>query len=671
MARIYGLDPELPPPSYLEHQAFFTPESWDSLDAAIKQALATGRPYELELDMIRCDGSTGWLWCRGEAVLDADGACIALRGVAQDVTERKLAESELLRRKNALDEAQRLAHLGSWEMDGTSAVVTWSDELYRIYGLDPAFGPRPFQDYEELFTPESWVRLNAAVRLALETGTRYDLELEVIRGDGRVRWVWAQGEEVRDPAGARVGLRGVVLDITERKRAEAVISKLSLYDTLTGLANRRRLIHLLEKAIATHSSCHQFGGLLMVNLDSFKTINDTLGHDAGDALLVEISDRLKQSVKYDDIVARFGGDEFVLLLRNLGKTPNQALDSLQLIAQTILIRLEDTYVLEAGSYYSTCSAGTTLFGDTSTTALELIKQLDIALVDAKQSGRNRVSFFDPTWQVAVDEHARLLSELRDGIAGHQFEMYFQAQLDQVGHIFGAEALLRWHHPRRGVLNPAEFLPVAEANGMMVKLGDEIMQLCLAQLQCWQEDPATRYLKLSINITADQFYADGFADRLELLFARHRLGAGGVVLEFTESMLLGNFERARTIIHRLRGLGVSFAIDDFGTGCSSLSYLSELTVEQLKIDQSFVRNIGVNDKDAAIVRAIIDMAQALEMEVLAEGVETAEQHEYLLQHGCRYFQGYLFARPVPLAEFNALLAESRLRPDSARPAWRGT
>jgi len=606
---------------------------------------------------LRCkDGGWKWILARGLVIeREAGGAAVRLFATHEDITEHKLAHIELLRSKQALDEAQRLAHLGSWEMDNESEVVTWSDELYRIYGLDPASGPRPFPEYKAMFTPHSWARLDAAVKRAVATGEPYEIELEIVRGDGSHGWVWARGEEVLNAEAARVGLRGVVLDITERKRAEAAVRRLSNYDALTGLPNRKRFMQLLETAVRKHCEHALFGGLLIVNLDGFRTLNDSFGREAGDALLVEVSTRLQQSVNAGDLVSRFGSDEFVLLLNNVGRSLEQASVALLAIAQTILVRLEDSYVLDEARYHSTCSAGATLFGNNGVSGQELISQLGIALSEAKQNGGNRVRFFDPEWQQLVGESVQLLNDLRDGIARHELEMLFQPQLDQVGNIVGAEALVRWNHPHRGLLGPADFIPVAEEHGLMVQLGDEIMHLCLAQLQRWQNEPGSRRLKLSINITAEQFYSDAFADWFEGLIARYHLDASGVMLEFTESMLLGDLELARANIDRLSARGISFAIDDFGTGYSSLSYLSQLPMKQLKIDKSFVSNIGIRHRDTAIVRAIIDMAKALEMEVVAEGVETEDQRQYLLQHGCSYYQGYLFSRPLPLAEFNALMA----------------
>lgn len=623
------------------------PQERERMKARVLADFASGDPERMRWENVpitRHEQETRFVTAQNVEVPE-EGLSVSL---VTDVTDRLRTESELRIAATAFS-----AQEGIMITDAGKRILRVNDAFEKASGYTQAevLGQKPSMfssgNHDSRFYEAMWNSI-------AETGLWHG-EIWNRRKNGEIYPQSLTISAVRNSDGEITNYVGDFIDISNIKQAEEAISKLSYYDTLTGLANRQRLKIQLDGALHWHLESRQFGGLLMVDLDNFKTINDTLGHDAGDALLIEVSARLQQCVRPGDIVSRYGGDEFVLLCHALGESADEASVALQTLAQGILTRLDDTYVLDKSSYYSTCSIGATLFGETSSNPLELMKQLDIALFQAKQAGRNRISFFDPAWQTAVSERAQLLSDLRQGIVHHQFEMYYQPQLDEVGNIVGAEALVRWNHPQRGLLNPVQFIPVAEANGLMVRLGDEILHLCLGQLQRWQADPATRHLKLSINITADQFYADGFAYQLEALIAQRALDVSGIMLEFTESMLLGNIELARATIERLNELGVRFAIDDFGTGYSSLAYLSALPMDQLKIDQSFVRNIGIKDKDAAIIRTIIDMARTLDMEVLAEGVETQAQRKYLLQHGCGFFQGYLFSRPVPIAAFNGLLA----------------
>jgi diguanylate cyclase (GGDEF)-like protein/PAS domain S-box-containing protein len=624
------------------------PQEREHVKAQVLADFASGDPQRMRWENIpisRHDQDTRFVSAQNVEVPE-EGLSVSL---VLDVTDRLRTESEL-----------RVAATAFSSQEGI--LITDADS--RILRVNPAFEKASGYTQAELLGQKPSLFSSGihdksfyqAMWASIEQAGAWHGEIWDRRKNGEICPLSLTISAVRNSEGAIINYVADYIDISNLKKAEEAISKLSYFDTLTGLANRQRMKSQLDNALAWHLTNQQFGGLLMVDLDNFKTINDTLGHDAGDALLIEVTARLQQCVRPGDMVSRYGGDEFVLLFHALGSTAQEASVTLQSLAETILSRLDDTFVLDKSSYYSTCSVGATLFGATSSNALELMKQLDIALFRAKQEGRNCISFFDPAWQTAVSERAQILADLRQGILHHEFEMYFQPQLDEAGKIVAAEALVRWNHPLRGLLNPADFIPIAESSGLMVKLGDEILHLCVAQLASWQKVPETRHLQLSINITADQFYASGFAAQLETLIGQLQLDVSGIMLEFTESMLLGNIDLARTTIERLNEHGLRFAIDDFGTGYSSLAYLSALPMDQLKIDQSFVRNIGIKDKDAAIIRTIIDMARTLDMEVLAEGVETPVQRKYLLQHGCQLFQGFLFSRPVPIAEFNALLAQ---------------
>jgi diguanylate cyclase (GGDEF)-like protein/PAS domain S-box-containing protein len=439
---------------------------------------------------------------------------------------------------------------------------------------------------------------------------------------------------------------GDFIDISDIKKAEEEISKLSFFDPLTGLPNRARFMTLMQETIEQNRQDGCCGALLMVDLDNFKTINDTMGHQAGDKLLVQVGRRIRKLLRPTDTLARYGGDEFIIILSQLEQDSGMAASTVQEMALLILTSLEDTYAIDQQNYYTTCSIGATLFDGRSVSTEELLKQVDIALFQAKDAGRNNISFFDPSWQSAVNERAAMVAAMREGLKSDQFILFYQVQVDQHGELIGAEALLRWRHPERGLVSPAEFIPLAEQSGLMSALGNEVLKMALQQLADWQQSMKLGDFKLSINLTADQFYEADFINRLQAHIKELNLDASRIMLEFTESVLMDNLELARLNIKKLNKLGVHFAIDDFGTGYSSLSYLSQLPIDLLKIDQSFVQQIGASQKDMAIVKSIIDMAHALGMEVLAEGVETEPQKEYLLNQGCHLYQGYLFARPVP-------------------------
>lgn len=462
---------------------------------------------------------------------------------------------------------------------------------------------------------------------------------------------------VRNAAGITTHYVGDMVDISRIRDAEATINRLSLFDPLTGLPNRANFQAQLKDILASNHSDHHFGALLMIDLDHFKNINDTLGYAAGDQLLVQVAQRLQKTLHNGEIAARYGDDEFMVVLPHLSRDMSNAAGKVQTMAQTLLTALEGEYHLDELVHYTTCSIGISLFDGVNIEFTELLQQVDIALSQAKMAGRANVSFFDPAWQEEITARANLNTDLREALKAHQFELYYQPQWDETGHIVGAEALVRWKHPRRGIVGPGEFIPFAEENGWILALGDEILQMGLQQLAYWQADPKLNRLALSINLSTEQLFETDFIETVENEIHARALNARYLVLELTESTLISNLQLAKSTIEKLSQLGIRFAIDDFGTGYSSLSYLSHLPIDQLKIDQSFVRNIGIAEQDTAIVSTIIKMARTLHMEVLAEGVESDAQHSYLLEQGCHLFQGYLFARPLPLQEFEALVRTS--------------
>ena len=437
-----------------------------------------------------------------------------------------------------------------------------------------------------------------------------------------------------------------------RKAAEDETRQLAFYDPLTSLPNRRLFIDRLHHALAASPRSQRHGALLFIDLDNFKTINDTLGHDTGDLLLRQVAGRLSNCLRVGDTVARQGGDEFVILLMDLSEVLGEAAAQAEAIGGKLLAALNRPYQFADRAYHCTASIGATLFDGHLKSADELLKRADLAMYQAKAAGRNTLLFFEAGMQTAVILRAELETELRQGLQDGQFLLYYQAQVDDVGCITGAEALLRWQHPVRGLVSPATFIPVAEVTGLIVPLGRWVMDAACAQLTAWSARPATAHLTLAVNVSARQFRQPDFVTQVVELLDRTGANPRKLKLELTESMLVDNVEEVITNMNVLKDLGVGFSLDDFGTGYSSLSYLKRLPLDQIKIDQSFVRDVLTDPNDAAIVRTIVALAQSLGLSVIAEGVETEPQRDYLANHGCHAYQGYLYGRPLPLEQFES-------------------
>jgi diguanylate cyclase (GGDEF)-like protein/PAS domain S-box-containing protein len=447
---------------------------------------------------------------------------------------------------------------------------------------------------------------------------------------------------------------GTFIDFTERKQAENEIHHLAYYDTLSQLPNRRLLLDRLRQAVATGARNRSGGALLFIDLDNFKTLNDTKGHGIGDLLLIEAARRLLACVREGDTVARFGGDEFVLLLEGLSEEPAVAAVQARGVGEKVLDVLSRPYILEGNEFHSSSSMGITLFINYRQELDELLKQADTAMYEAKKSGRNTLRFFDPAMQEELEVRAQLEGGLREALRKQQFRLYYQMQVDHGGRIIGAEVLLRWIHPERGLVSPLQFIPLAEETGLIIPIGQWVLEQACLQLKTWEADPHTRELQLAVNVSERQFRQQDFVEQVQGILDRTGIDPSRLKLELTESIVLDDVADTIAKMQALRQLGVSFSMDDFGTGYSSLAYLTQLPLNQLKIDKSFVQHIGSKASDATIIQTIIGMAENLGMEVIAEGVETEEQRDFLEANGCMLYQGYLFGKPVPREEFDALL-----------------
>lgn len=484
------------------------------------------------------------------------------------------------------------------------------------------------------------------------------------RKSGEIYPEWLTITAVRDAQGEVSHYVSTLMDITQRKQAEDEIRHLAFYDPLTNLPNRRLLRDRLQQALQ-HARQHQRGGaLLFLDLDNFKNLNDTLGHDKGDLLLQQVGQRLLTCVREDDTVSRQGGDEFVVLLDSLGNRSELAARESWLIAERIRLLLGERYDLAGHEYICTPSIGIALFSEDIAGADELLKHADLALYSAKAAGRNCIVFFDPAMQAAASQRTRLESELRRAWELGEFELYYQQQSDSHGKPLGAEVLLRWRHPERGMVSPAEFIPQLEESGLIIPVGWWVIDSVCQVLRRWQDDPQFQSLHIAVNVSARQLSEPDFVGRLTACLQKHATRACKLELELTESMLLDHVEDTIIKMSELRALGIGFALDDFGTGYSSLAYLKRLPLSQLKIDKSFVNEVLDDGNAAAIARSIIGLAHSLGLTVLAEGVETSGQQQFLAGQGCDAYQGYLFGRPQPLAVLEQQMRASLLAVDAA-------
>lgn len=449
-------------------------------------------------------------------------------------------------------------------------------------------------------------------------------------------------------------------DITERKQAQAAqvlaateIDNLAFYDPLTHLPNRRLLMDRLAQALTASIHHTRKSALLFVDLDNFKTLNDTLGHHQGDALLGQVATRLKSCVREGDTVARLGSDEFVVMLEDLSDNALDAATQVETVGEKMLAALGQSYLLNGGVHHSTSSIGITLFGDTLLEGSEEpLKRAELAMFQAKAAGRNTLRFFDAQMQADVSAHAALEADLREAVAKQQFLLHYQAQVVGSGRVTGVEALVRWQQPQRGMVSPAAFIALAEASGLILPIGQWVLETACTQLAAWASQPALAHLTIAVNVSARQFRQADFVDTVLATLARTRAKPKLLKLELTESMLVDDVEGIIAKMTTLKAIGVGFSLDDFGTGYSSLTYLKRLPLDQLKIDQGFVRNIVTDTNDAAIAKMVIALAESTGLSVIAEGVELQAQADFLAHLGCHAYQGYLFSKPLPLAAFEA-------------------
>ncbi|MFZ3219315.1 MAG: EAL domain-containing protein [Rhodoferax sp.] len=588
-----------------------------------------------------------WLLGNSQPERQADGSVLWCGSIG-DITAQKEVVARLQDSEARFRSLTELSSDWYWEQDENYRFirVQGSMDVARTLRADQVIGTTRWGDDVVGVSPEQW----AAHRAALDARETFrDFEMQRRGQDGLLVWVSISGTPVFDADGVCRGYRGTGRDITARKQAEADIERLAFFDALTGLPNRRLLIDRLNHAVESGTRRGSYGALLFIDLDNFKMLNDTVGHHMGDELLKQVAARLGACVRSIDTVARLGGDEFVVMLEELSENALEAGAQAEAVGKKILEALNRHFELGGQQHHSSPSIGVTLFFDHQQSVDELLKRADLAMYQAKAAGRNTLRFFDPAMQAAASLRAELETDLRQGLLRNEFRLYYQPVVDERSRVTGVEALLRWQHPRRGLVAPGEFIPVAEQSGLILPLGEWVLKEACAQLVAWSTQPATRNLSMAVNVSARQFRHPEFSSQILTLLRLSGANPYRLKLELTESLLLSDFDDAIVKMSELRSIGVGFSLDDFGTGYSSLSYLKRLPLDQLKIDQSFVRDVLTDPNDAAIARTILNLAQSLDLGAVAEGVETAGQRDFLLRNGCKAFQGFFFGRPVPIEQ----------------------
>jgi diguanylate cyclase (GGDEF)-like protein/PAS domain S-box-containing protein len=637
-----------------------SPEQWAAHEALLLQHQPFDTSYSASVD-----GVLTWFNIQGKARYDADGKFCGYRGTVRDISERITNREELRVAATAFEMQECIMVING---EGCLLRVNEAFQVVTGYNADEVVGQSITILKSDRQEDAFYERILETLAQAQEKFWHGEFWSRHRNGDYYLCEMTIKG--VKGSFGS-TPVNGILLpdvktdyyvgsfhDITKRREAENNIHQLAFYDPLTHLPNRRLLFDRITKAQATSKRNGHHGALMFIDLDNFKKLNDTRGHDVGDMLLCEVAQRLQSIVRAEDSVVRLGGDEFVVMLENLDSEAAIAAAEADEIGHKLLTCLNEPFNLKGQEVHSTPSVGIVLFCGETQSIEQILKHADAAMYQSKAAGRNTLHFFDPDMQSALEARATMEVDLRAAIRAGQFRLYYQAQVDNTGHIIGAEALIRWIHPLRGMISPADFIPLAEDSGLILPMGQWVLEAACTQLKIWSSSTLTRHLTLAVNVSARQYHQKDFVEQVLTVLDQSGADPRKLKLELTESLLVKDIEDVITKMTALKARGVCFSLDDFGTGYSSLSYLKRLPLDQLKIDQSFVRDLERDDNDATICAATIGLAHNLGLAVVAEGVESEAQRYFLgTVHRCNFMQGYLFAKPLPQHEFASLMATS--------------
>ena len=599
-------------------------------------------------------GPVRWMLCNAYPEYAEDGAIQQVVVCFTDCTALKDTQQSLEKSEKRLLLVLKGSTDAPWDWDLVTGEVYYSERWWNMLGYHGHEGCGDDGAWRRLLHPEDDAMITDYLHELLPgRNDSFSLEFRLRHREGHYVPVLSRGYVLRDGTGKAVRISGVNTDLTERKRNERRIHELAYFDHLTGLPNRRFLIEELDHVLARARRHGQRGAVLYLDLDDFKLLNDTMGHDVGDMLLRQASERLRHAVRDTDQLARLGGDEFVVVLEGLDQGPDDAAAEAERVAGKVLLALGQPYQLGSFVFRSTASIGIALFDGDSVNLETLLKQADMAMYRAKADGRNSACFFDPGMQDAVERRAAFETAMLNGLLLGEFRLFCQPQFDRQGLLVGAEVLVRWQRGNQELIGPNHFIAFAEESGLILPLGEHVLKESCQALARWRADPALGRLKLSVNVSVHQMRDPDFPDTVTGILGGTGAPAERLYLELTESVFAENMDDITQRMHRLRAQGICFSLDDFGTGYSSLAYLKRFPLAALKIDRSFVRDLGIDPDSASIVEAIIALARKLELEIVAEGVEHEVQRNFLIEGGCSSLQGYLLGQPLPMAEFERL------------------
>ncbi len=652
--RLFGRDPLVGVPPHHEFLEMIHPDDRHVVAATRAQISPSNRPLQHEYRTNPAQGPVRVIHVKVDLASNSRGELRRLVGTSMDITERRAAEQQVIDKAALVEEAAQHTKAildnmvdGVLTVDAHGMVQSFNPAASSMFGypVENVIG----QSVTKLLPASLHGELSGYLqRLQGSAGANSGSirhESEGLRSDGSRFPMSIAVSTMR--ARGQFTFIGIVRDISQHRHDIEEIRRLAFFDPLTGLPNRRLLLDRLRQAMATSARTHQYGSLMFLDLDHFKQLNDTLGHDVGDVLLQQVATRLHACLREGDSVARLGGDEFVVLLENLSEQAAEAATLAEMVASKIRDAFAHPFDPKGHTYDSTPSIGIVMYMGDHEALDDLLKKADVAMYQAKAAGRNTVRFYDPAMQAAVAAHDAMEKDMRRGLVQDEFQLHYQIQVDGQGKTTGVEALVRWRHPREGMIPPARFIPLAEETGLILPLGQWVLETACAQLAQWARLPSYEAWTIAVNVSASQFTQATFEANVAHALRKTGANPNRLKLELTESTLVKDVEGVIAKMNAVKAMGVAFSLDDFGTGYSSLSYLKRLPLDQLKIDQSFVRDVLTDPSDAVIAQTILVLGHSLGLTVIAEGVETAEQRDFLLANHCDAFQGYFFGRPVPV------------------------